>query len=83
MATLDELKKVVTDCGGTINDVKNVVNTVYWNCYTTKGFTNAGGYWSAASNTSNAWLVNFFLGRAQHHTKSTYDSAIRCVKVGQ
>jgi len=70
LPTIDELKKVVTDCRGeltTDTDAKwdkNVINFSYQSCYKEKGFTSSG-YWSSTPSTGTitfALHVNFNYG---------------------
>ena len=87
LATLDELKKVVTDCGGTIDEGENNrADSVYQDCYKKKGFTSVSNYyWSSttyASGTNYAWHVHFGYG----YTRNSYESnngGVRCVRAGQ
>jgi len=80
-----ELKKVVVDCGGTINDTdNNQKNSLYYDCYKQEGFT-SGNYWSSttlASLTNYAWYVYFYTGYTYSHYKS-YGANVRCVRAGQ
>ena len=86
LPSIYEFKKVIVDCGGTIDDGKNnAENSVYQDCYKRKGFSDSGYYWSSttyASDTNRAWLVYFYGGSTYHFGKSTnYD--VRCVRAGQ
>ncbi len=94
LPTIDELKKVIVDCGGinttlddddwdTITD-KNKNNNHYQECYKSKGFTSYD-YWSSttyASYTSYAWFVDFYGGYTGYGYKSG-NSSVRCVRAGQ
>ena len=82
-----ELKKVIVDCGGTIDDSdNNEKNFVYQNCYKQKGFSSSyNNYWSSTGNgsgTSYAWGVNFVDGYTDSGDKS-YNNYVRCVRAGQ
>jgi len=94
LPTRSELNEVIIDCGGTLTtDVdkdwdsltdKNVANKSYQSCYKKKGFT-PNYYWSAttfASDSSNAWLVNFGNGNDRWGSK-TAELYVRCVRGGQ
>ena len=84
LPTIAELKKVVTDCGGTIDDWdNNKANSSYQSCYKEKGFTSYY-YWSStthASYTLNAWYVNFYNGYTSYSDKSG-NNLVRCVRAG-
>jgi hypothetical protein len=85
LPTIEELRKVVTDCGGVINDYENNrKNSSYQACYKAKGFT-SNGYWSSttyASDSSYAWLVYFYYGSDYRYDK-TAEFYARCVSGGQ
>ena len=85
LPSIYELKKVVVDCGGTIDDFdNNEKNFVYQNCYKQKGFKSLF-YWSSAtyaSNTSLAWGVYFGHGDTYGNRKSD-NFNVRCVRAGQ
>ncbi len=82
---IEELKEVVTECGGKIYDSdSNVANSSYQSCYDAKGFT-SGDYWSIspfASDTSAAWYVNFKDGYDGWDYKSR-THFVRCVRDSQ
>ena len=85
LATIDELKKVVTDCGGIIDDYANKADSVYQDCYKRKGFSPSNYYWSSttyASNTSYAWNVSLRYCDADGYHKSA-NGYVRCVRAGQ
>jgi hypothetical protein len=84
LPTIEELRKVVTDCGGVIDDYENNENSNYQACYKAKGFT-SNYYWSStthASDSSNAWLVYFYDGYDLRYDKTNEDY-VRCVRGGQ
>ena len=86
LATQNELKKVILDCGGSIEDTifkwqKNRDNSDYQACYKRKGFPASGSYWSSsvyASNIKGAWLVYFKDGDMSNINK-TDKYYVRCV----
>ena len=88
LPSVDELKRVVRDCGGEIaNDIgaiwdKNAYNSSYQSCYKNKRFSSTY-YWSTTSNvsdTNNAWYVHFYNGDSNNYAKSNIN-AVRCVGV--
>ena len=95
LPTIEELKRVVRDCGGinttygednnwgTIAD-KNIANKSYQSCYKQKGFT-SNSYWSSTTNvsdSSNVWLV-YFYGGDDYWDSRTNEFRVRCVRGGQ
>ena len=53
-----ELRKVIIDCGGTIDDYNNKNNTYYQNFYKQKYFSDKDAYWTRKEKYSSyAWLV--------------------------
>jgi hypothetical protein len=89
MPTKEELRKVVTDCGGEVKDdnsaewKRNEENSSYQSCYKAKGFT-SNGYWSSttrASDSSYAWGVYFDVGNDYWNAK-TFEYRVRCVRGG-
>lgn len=85
LPSLYELKKVIVDCGGKIDDFdNNSANSSYQSCYKRKGFTSYY-YWSSttrASNTNYAWYVYFSNGGTDYYNESTNNN-VRCVRAGQ
>jgi hypothetical protein len=91
LPTREELRKVMTDCGGISNsdflgdDAKqNRGNSSYQSCYKAKGFTSYG-YWSSTTNASDssyAWNVTFDDGDGYWSGK-TDEYYVRCVRGGQ
>jgi hypothetical protein len=74
LPSIEILRKVVTDCGGTIDDYGNNRNNFnYQFCYKDKGFTSRW-YWSkTVKNSSSAWFVLFEGGDGNWYLKtSTY-----------
>ena len=61
-----ELKQVIVDCGGTVDDsINNKANSAYQSCYKRKGFSSSNGYWSSSTvkgDEVNAWFVLFNYG---------------------
>ena len=78
LPSIDTLRKVVTDCGGTIDDYdNNRANSSYQACYKRKGFS--FWYWSKTSkNSSQAWLVLFGSG-ADFWGNKTRTDYVLCV----
>ena len=90
LPSIDELKKIVTDCGGEIEDdneaewMRNQNNSSYQSCYKEKGFT-SDGYWSSliySSYIGPAWFIVFNNGHTDFYFKST-NFGVRCMKTGQ
>jgi hypothetical protein len=83
--TIEELRKVVTDCGGVIDDFdNNKASSSYQSCYKEKGFTSYY-YWSSttyASDSSYAWSVSFDYG-FDYWGDKTGEYSVRCVRGGQ
>ena len=86
LPSIYELKKVVVDCGGTIDDFNNnKADSVYQNCYKQKGFSSSRYYWSSTANsifTSTAWHV-YFIGGDTGDFYESYNGYVRCVRAGQ
>ena len=73
LPTIDELKKVIVDCGGELRDEgykggsnladKNKADVVYQQMYKGEGF-GSSSYWSSSimNNSKKAWVVNFSHG---------------------
>ena len=87
LPSIDELRKVVTDCGGEIKDNsseewnRNEKNNSYQSCYKKKGFS-SDCYWSSTTNVSNssvAWLVIFNNGIYSRGDKGS-EYRVRCVR---
>lgn len=83
LPSIDELKQVVTDCGGEIGDYDNNRNDpAYQSCYQNKGFSASGYYWSSSQVVwleKNAWVVYFYAGSTVYDTK-TDAGYVRCVR---
>ncbi len=83
LPSIDELKRVVTDCGGDINYLDNIENDpAYQSCYQNKGFSASDYYWSSStyvSGTKYAWIVYFKDGYTDGNTK-TNEHYVRCVR---
>jgi hypothetical protein len=79
LPSIDALRRVVTDCGGTIDDYSNnLANSSYQSCYKQKGFSSYW-YWSKTSkDSSSAWLVHFKDGDDLWNGK-TYTDYVLCV----
>jgi hypothetical protein len=80
LPTIDALRKVVTDCGGVIDDYKNNRNNSnYQTCYKQRGFT-SNYYWSSTEeDSSGAWVVSFGNGSDSWSIKSNNFYAL-CVR---
>lgn len=80
LPSIDDLRKVVTDCGGVIDDyVNNENNSNYQTCYKQKGFT-SNYYWSSTKKgSSSAGLVNFDNGNDIRYVKTRNIYAL-CVR---
>ena len=85
LPTIEELKEVVTDCGGIVDEWrKNLNNSEYQSCHKRKGFL-SNFYWSSTTNvsdSSNAWSVGFGNGY-DHWYDKTNEHRVRCVRGGQ
>ena len=85
LLTIEELKKVVTDCGGTIDDYdNNEASSSYQSCHQEKGFKSIG-YWSSTSfvgGEDDAWFVTFYDGSV-HGVNKDNNGYVRCVRDGQ
>ena len=96
LPTVDELKEVISFCGGIIvNDNnkdwtelvdKNISNNHYQECYIFKGF-NSLSYWSSTTYASytyrRAWIVSFYSGSTSYNGKLRRYNYVRCVRAGQ
>ena len=85
LPTINELRKVITSCGGEVNDNSNNKNDPsYQSCYANRGFSSSGYYWSSttlASDSSYAWIVYFKSGNDNVDKSDSY--FVRCVRAGQ
>jgi len=89
LPTIDELKKVITDCGGNItyalfsdNGKKNINNSDYQKCYKKKGFE-SNFYWSSTINKdyrykNDVWGVDLTEGYIGNGIKSGMNY-FRCI----
>ena len=92
LPSIDDLKKVVRDCGGILNSNwrgedlgKNIGNTSYQSCYKKRGFFASYYYWSStthARNSSVAWIVTFGKGNQYNGGKDS-NYYVRCVRAGE
>jgi len=86
LATIDELKKVVTDCGGTIGKFdRNIENTSYQTCYKGKGFV-FSGYWSSTRFVgvgNNIWIISLYNGNVGENSQYDNDVYVRCIRDGK
>jgi len=85
LPAIGELEKVITDCGGVVNDFENNKNnSSYQSCYQNKGFRDTASryYWSATTyvrGTSYAWYVYLYHGFSYRSDKSR-SYYVRCVR---
>ena len=83
LPNINELKSVVTNCGGEINDYYNNRNdSSYQACCKQKGFSSSDGYWSSSvyvSSTKLAWYVYFKNGSTSDYYKAS-EYYVRCVR---
>ncbi len=83
LPTIDELRKVITSCGGVVNESSNNINDPdYQSCYQRRGFRDKDWYWSSTeynNNSSSAWGVNFNGGKGTWGSKSDQNYAL-CVR---
>jgi len=83
LPNINELRKVVTDCGGVIDELAiNHRNQAYQACYKNKGLTSMGAYWSSSPNgpdSSSAWYMYFIYGEDDWVSKSE-NRLVRCVR---
>jgi hypothetical protein len=95
LPTIEELKEVVPDCGGTVvisgdknwNSIlyKNLVNKAYQSCYKNKGFSSSY-YWSSSTingDENHAWRVFFYGGYVNGYATKGHNYYVRCVRDGQ
>jgi len=83
LPNINELKSVVTSCGGEIDDYNNNRNdSSYQSCYEQQGFSPSGYYWSSSSDVylpKVAWIVDFKVGYTNSGFK-TRENYVRCVR---
>lgn len=85
LPSIDELRRVVTDCGGELGeDEKNRNNSEYQSCYKGKGFT-FNCYWSSSVSFINkgTWDMMFYLGFEDRWNGKSSRDYVRCVRAGQ
>ena len=79
---LHELKKVVLDCGGTIDVFDHTVNdSSYQECYKKEGFSDMLFYWTSSprlEDATQAWRVGFHSG-VEGHANKKENSYVRCM----
>jgi len=83
--TIDELKKVFSDCGGARYQERNKNNSDYQSCCKNKGFLTDGFYWSSTTtedDEGSAWGMDFSDGYVRDFGKR-YLYYVRCVRDGQ
>ena len=83
LPNINELKSVLTGCGGEINDYDyNRNDSSYQACYKQKGFSSSDYYWSSSVYVFDkrcAWFVNFKIG-SQYIYNKTDEGYVRCVR---
>jgi len=90
LATKQEFKQVISDCGANTAHAdsvwsKNSNDSKYQSCYKDKGFSESLVYWSSttyAGNSDAAWYVYFSYG-SQYYYNKTNSNYVRCVRAGQ
>jgi len=89
LPTIEMLEKVVTDCGGVIDDVYgNSENLDYQACYKREGFFSSPSYWSSTTyqdpyinNDLYALIIYFDDGDESDSVKTfDYENGFRCAK---
>jgi len=84
LPTIDELKKVVMQCGGEIDTYENnLYNLSYQQCYKQKGFGHDKNYWSETTtfyDVYGAWSINFKYGSQDDSYKNCLND-VKCIKV--
>jgi len=81
LPSIDILKQVITDCGGTLNDIKgNQENSSYQVCYKKNGFISNYSFWSSSDTTDGyALYIDFYNGTDGFFDKSA-KNIIQCLK---
>lgn len=83
LPTIEELRGVVTFCGGKPHDyIKNKSNSDYRACYMKVGFLEYESYWSSSIHPKDnewVWYIYFYYGVENPMTKDT-EVAILCIK---
>lgn len=83
LPTIKQLRRVVTRCGGVVDDYENNQNDpAYQSCYKSKGFSDKEYYWSSTTyekDSSSAWIINFKNGNDNSNNKSN-DNYVLCVR---
>lgn len=89
LPSIDELKAVVASCDGKIanseaEQINNIKNTNYQQCYRQKGFSDLDYYWSATDvGTPGArWRANMWSGTIRWNIESAH-YYVRCVRDGK
>ena len=82
--------EVVSSCGGVFTAVRNGesmlnnhTNKSYKSCYSNKGFTSQGYYWTKIRKSNSMkfiWVVSFYSGHKNTHHKNNPDNYIRCIQ---
>ena len=90
LPTLEELVKVITECGLSPSDdyKETEKNYHYQSCYKAKGFSDSKFffYWTSRTNSNNsqvAYVVRFLNAWILGNELKSFDNGVRCVRVGQ
>jgi len=89
LPTIEELKKVVIDCGGILNRdwggadaIKNRKNSNYKNCYKKRGFNLDGQYWSSTHRPFESSVRTLFFSPSHMgYDDESHYNYIRCVSI--
>jgi len=80
--TIEELRSIVKECGGTVDSSTNLDNISYQECYQKKGFSKAYYFWSSTTDIereTHAEDIHFRNGTT-YFSKKKNRLAIRCIK---
>jgi len=83
LPTIDELKRVIIDCGGEVDDFdKNNKNLNYQACYKSKGFSFSSNYWTSSfvSLGKDMWSVPRDNGNIHYYVPHFIEFYVRCVR---
>lgn len=83
LPTINELRAVVTNCGGIIDDFQNTNNTAYTTCYRKEGFADLLTYLSSSNSLNDndsVMSISFTYGFEYTEKKVDELGYVRCVK---